>query len=105
MANEDKKFGKALGLSIFDIEHDGETDTICAKTNINALQTLSILTDIDLVQFDEKDEVIEVPKDQWSIRRIRFHEDGDDDKPEFFVSFEEYMATATGPEFMCSSLL
>lgn len=104
MANEDKKFGEALGLRIFDIKHDGETDTVCAKSNINALLTLYNMTDVDLIDYNETDEVVEVPKEEWSNRRIRYNEDGDSDKPEFFVTFEEYMATANCSEFMCSTV-
>lgn len=85
-------------LKIFEIRSGGEKQWICAYTNIQALKILLNLEDTGLNEYDDKDEIVEIPKEEWPKMLIR-NSDEDD-----FTTFEEYMKTATNPDIIATTI-
>ena len=65
---------------------------MAARTNIEALKCYFNITSTDIVDLDDLDEVVEVPKDKWSEMTIR-NVDYDSKYPDDWQTktFEEYM--------------
>lgn len=86
-----------MELKIFQIIwHDGESDWIAAYTNMDALQVYCGETSTDITDWDEKDEIVEVPRSLWP-EKVVINTEYDPDDPEDIKSqtFEDYMKKAT----------
>lgn len=83
----------------------GEKEWVCARTNIEALKTYLSITDMNIVELDDADEIVEVPKEKWSEYSIRNseydHEDPEDWETQ---TFEEYMKTQTRPDIIAGTM-
>lgn len=95
-----------MELKIFELRWTGEKEWVCAYTNIHALRVLCNITDIDLTDMNDTDEIIEVPKEKWSelyIKNMDFDELND---PEDWkqMSFEEYMKDKTLPDIIATTI-
>lgn len=84
-------------LKVFEIRVGGEKEWVCAYTNIGAIKVHSAITDMDLVEYEDTDEVIEIPENKWPEMRIM----GDGDT---LNTFEQYMKKAMKPDIIATSL-
>lgn len=89
-----------MELKIFELRWTGEKEWVCAYTNIHALRVLCNITDIDLTDMNDTDEIIEVPKEKWPEMTIR----NSDSDPEDITTFEDYMKKATGPDIIAGTM-
>lgn len=94
-------------LKVFELRwnNSGEKEWMCAYTNIQALKEYCSITSTDLIDMDDVDEVVEIPKDKWSEYNINNSEydetDPDDWKQK---TFEEYMKEATAPDIIAGTM-
>ena len=59
-----------MKTKIYEIQINGEKEWVCADTAIEALKTYNSITDITLTDFENNDDIIEVPKEKWSEMNI-----------------------------------
>ena len=59
-----------MKTKINEIQINGEREWVCADTAIEALRMYSSITDITLADFDNDDDIVEVPKEKWSEMNI-----------------------------------
>jgi hypothetical protein len=85
-------------LKVFELRWTGEKEWICAFTNIHALRVYCNITDTDLTDMNDTDEIVEVPKEKWPEMTIR-----NSDKDEF-QTFEEYMKAQTTPDIIAGTM-
>ena len=78
---------------IYEIHINGEKEWICADTSLEALKFYCGLTDILLTEFEDDDDIIEVPKEKWSKMNIvdTEVEPLSDGSYPIVMSFDEYM--------------
>lgn len=91
---------------IYEIRINGEKEWVCADTIIEALKTYKSITDIDLYDFDNDDDIVEVPKEKWSEMNILDTEApiSDDLTYPVIMTFSEYMRTeATHSDIIAST--
>lgn len=95
-----------MKTKIYEIQINGEKEWVCADTVIEALKAYCSITDMSLVDFENDDEIIEVPKDKWgdmSIVDVEAERDEDGDFP-LIMSFREYMEKeATSADIIAST--
>lgn len=94
-----------MKTKIYEIRIAGEKDWVCADTAIEALKFYCGLTDMDLVDFEDEDDIVEVPKEDWSNKTIvdtvsHIYEDGD---YPIIETFEEYMNHAHETEIIATT--
>lgn len=90
---------------IYEFQINGEKEWICADTIFEALKFYHSLTDIDLVEFDDEDDIIEVPKEKWSSMNILNIEESRDDDGNYPIieTFEQYMQHAQFTEIIATT--
>lgn len=67
-----------MKLKVFELRwtSQGEKEWVAAHTNIEALVYYCDLTSMSISDFDEEDEIVEVPESQWAglkIKNIEYH--------------------------------
>lgn len=75
-----------------------EKEWVAAHTNLEALKTYLAITDIDIVDLDDEDEIVEIPKEEWgkmTIRNIEYDMADPDDYE--FKTFEDFMKDCKKP--------
>lgn len=91
-------------LSIFEIRTDGEKEWVAARSLIHALQVYCSTTSIDLVEFEQEDEIAELPRDKWKEYKVKNQEydetDPDDWKEK---TFEEVMNKNPIPDIIAGT--
>lgn len=94
-------------LKVFELKWNklGEREWMCAYTNIQAIKEYCSITSTDLIDMDDVDEIVEVPKEKWPEYTIGNCE-YDESDPEDWKSktFEEYMKTATHPDIIAGTM-
>lgn len=62
-----------MKLKVFEIRwtSQGEKEWVAAHTNIEALIYYCDLTSMSISDFDEEDEIVEVPESQWAEMKIK----------------------------------
>lgn len=92
--------------NIYEIRISGEKEWICADTAIEALKFYRGLTDLDLVDFDDEDDIVEVPQSEWSKMNILDTEQpmGDNGNYPIIETFEEYMKHAQFTEIIATTI-
>lgn len=93
-------------LKVFELRYGvGEKEWLCAHTNIEALKTYASITGVSLIDLDEDDEIVEVPKEKWAELHIK-NNDYDESDPEDWShkSFEDYMKTQTIPDIIAGTM-
>lgn len=92
-------------LKIFEIRYNTQTEKewVAAHTNIEALKEYCSITSADLIDFDKSDEIVELPKDQWSKYTIResLYSGASDVKK---ITFEEWMVGKTSPDIIAGKM-
>ena len=94
-----------MKTKIYEIRMAGEKEWICADTAIEALKFYQNLADIDLSDFEDNDDIVEVPKEKWSEMKIHDMESAILDIGEHPVieTFEEYMKHAEFAEIIATT--
>ena len=82
-----------MKTKIYEIQINGEKEWVCADTAIEALKAYSSITDITLTDFENDDDIAEVPKEKWSEMTIVDTEGEYDEEKGFPIqmTFSEYM--------------
>ena len=82
-----------MKTKIYEIQINGEKEWVCADTAIEALKAYSSITDITLTDFENDDDITEVPKEKWSEMNIVNTEGEYDEETGLPVTktFAEYM--------------
>lgn len=92
-------------MNIYEFRINGEKEWICAWTLIEALQFYSGLTDISLIEFDDKDDIILVPKEQWKdMNIVNPNELDEQGNPVVTETFEEYMKGKTDVDIIATTV-
>lgn len=69
-----------------------EKEWISGRTIIEALKTYLSITDLDMVDFADEDEIIEVPQEEWSNMTVRNTEYNENDPDSFEeITFNEWI--------------
>ena len=94
-----------MKTKIYEIRIAGEKDWVCADTAIEALKFYCGLTDMDLVDFENEDDIVEVTKENWSKQTIVDTESPMDDNGDYPIieTFEEYMNHAHETEIIATT--
>lgn len=88
-------------MKIFEIRWNviDEKSWVCADTNIEALNYYMKTTSMDLLDFDDSDEIVELPESEWEKHTIDNSEDGEENE-----SFAEYMKKARTTDIIAETI-
>lgn len=91
-------------LKIFEFQwtSQGEKEWVCAHTIVEALKFYLSLTSMDMVDLEDDDNIIELPKEEWSKMTIR-HTDPEEGEPET-ETFEEFMRGRIRPDIIAGTM-
>lgn len=94
-------------MKVFELRWNSqdEKEWIAANTNVEALKTYLSITSTDMVDLDDEDEIVEIPKEEWSKLSIR-NTDYDPSDPEDWETetFEDYMKTCKSPDLIAGTM-
>lgn len=92
---------KIFELHLIDVD---EKEWIAAETIIHALQTYESTTDVGLFELSSKDEIRELPVEEWPKHHVT-NSDYDPDDPNDWksMSFDEYMKSCTASCLICGT--
>ena len=84
-----------MKTKIFEIQIDGEKAWVCADTAIEALKTYCFITDQNIYDFENDDDIVEVPPEKWGSMMIVDIDGEKDDNGRYpvLINFAEYMRT------------
>lgn len=69
-----------------------EKEWVSGRTAIEALKTYLATTDTSIIDLDDEDEIVEVPKEEWAKMTVRNTEYDENDPNDFEeMTFEEWM--------------
>lgn len=86
-------------MKIFEIRwRSGEKEWISAETNIHAIKQYCYITSFDVWDFEEADEIVELPKEEWSKYTVK-NEDEED-----ILTFEEWMERNSSPDIIAGTM-
>jgi hypothetical protein len=90
---------------IYEFQINGEKEWICADTLFEALKFYYSINDLKLTDYDNCDDIIEVPKEKWSSMNILNIEEPRDDNGHYPVieTFEQYMQHAQFTEIIATT--
>ena len=92
-------------MKIYAIKAQGETEWICANTVFHALKFYHYINDMEIIDYDDEDDIEIVPEEKWPEMTIidpdEWEENGD---PKVIQTFADFMKTATEPEFIASTV-
>lgn len=69
-----------------------EKEWISGRTSIESLKTYFAITDTSIIDLDDEDEIVEIPKEEWpkmTVRNTEYDETDPDDVEE--MTFEQWM--------------
>ena len=95
----------AHGYKAFKIMFGGERYWICARTEIEALQTMVTDVGVEFLDFDHEDSIEVIPSDQWSDLKIVDPETDLEEHDEYEVleTLAQHMQSAKAPGFIAST--
>ena len=82
-----------------------EKEWVSGRTMIEALKTYLLTTGIDIVELDDDDDIVEVPKEEWSkliVRNTEYNENDPDDVEE--MTFEQWMEENQNPDVIAGTM-
>lgn len=91
---------------IYEIRIGYEKYWVCADTAIEAIKAYLSITDTDMADFNNEDDIVEVPKEKWPEMNIIDTDAGMDDNGIYpvIMTFAEYMETeATESEIIATT--
>lgn len=91
-------------MKIYQITSGGETEWVCANTVFQALKYYNSITDLELSDYDDEDDITEVPESKWSEMNITDPDDLDDEgNPKVIQTFAERVKEETIPDIIAST--
>lgn len=87
-------------MKIFEIQTGGEKEWMYAISTIQALKEYCDVTGYSIHNFDDDDEITEVPEDEWNKLEVTFPDDSD----QKVMTLEEYVKEIKAPHYMCSTV-
>lgn len=86
-------------MKIFEInwESQGEKEWVAAETNLHALKVYCRITDMSIDDFEDTDEIIEIPKNKWSKYKIKMEGDVE-------ITFKQYMRANNTPDIIAGTM-
>lgn len=100
-------FTKNNKLKVFELtwKSQDEKEWIAAHTNIEAIKTYLSITHTDITDLDDEDEIVEIPKEEWSKITIRNSEYNKTDPGVFETkTVEEYMKDCKSPDLIAGTM-
>lgn len=87
-------------MKIFEIrwESQGEKEWVAAYTNLHAIKVYCSITDMNIDDFDDDDEIVEVPKKDWSKYDVK--QEGDDR----VITFKQWMEENKKPDIIAGTM-
>jgi trehalose/maltose hydrolase-like predicted phosphorylase len=82
-----------------------EKEWVSGRTAIEALKTYLEITDTSIIDLDDEDEIVEVPKEEWSkmtVLNTEYDENDPDDFEE--MTFEEWMKQNPGSDIIAGTM-
>lgn len=95
-----------MKTKIYEFQINGEKEWVCADTLVEALKTYCAITDMSITDFEDDDDIVEVPKEKWAEMEIVDTEAEYDEEKGYPVikTFAEYMETeATRAEIIATT--
>lgn len=94
-------------MKIFELRwtSQDEKEWVSGRTLIEALKTYLSITGTDIDDLEDEDEIVEVPKEDWSkmiIRNANYSESNSDDFKE--MTFEEWMKQNPSPDIIAGTM-
>jgi hypothetical protein len=95
-------------MKIFEIQwkSQDEKEWVAANTTIEALKVYCSITGMDLINFEDDDEIVEIPKEKWKEMTV-FNWDYDPENPEDNwkeKSFEQWMEEHSDPDIIAGTM-
>ena len=86
-------------MKIFEIKWTkyDETEWVAADTNIEALKTYCEMTSMDLDDFDDADEIVELPKSKWGKYTVKTEDEGE-------MTFKQWMKENSKPDIIAGTM-
>lgn len=82
-----------------------EKEWISGRTNIEALKTYLATTGTDIIDLDDLDEIVEVPKENWSNMFVINNEfDPNNPNNKLEITFEEWMKENKTSEIIAGTM-
>lgn len=94
-------------MKVFELRWNAqdEKEWIAAHTNIGAIKTYLSITSTDITDLDDEDEIVEIPKEEWSKITIRNSEYDKTDPDDFETqTVEEYMKDCKSPNLIAGTM-
>lgn len=86
-------------MKIFEIAWgDGEKEWIAANTTIQALKVYSSMTGVDLDDFEDDDNIVELPKSKWGRYTVK-EEDAEES-----ITFKQWMKENKRPDIIAGTM-
>lgn len=88
-------------MRIFEIQHNGqgEREWVSGNTLIEALTNYLSITGMNIEEFDDEDDIIELPKDKWKEFTVS---DPENELPE--ITFEQWMKENKKPDIIAGTM-
>lgn len=91
-------------LKIYQFNVGGESEWLCAHTVFEALKFYHSLNDLCIVDFENEDDIIEIPRNEWKNHNIvDFDEMDDDGNYKVIETFEECMKGRVSADIIAST--
>lgn len=91
-------------MKIYAITSNGETEWICANTVFEALKYYKTINDCEIDDYDDDDDIVEVPESKWGEMNIIDPDDLDEnEEPKIIQTFAERMKDETEPDIIAST--
>ncbi len=81
-------------MKIFEIR-TGEKEWVAAHTNIQALRLVYGMSEVNLGDYSDEDEIVEIPESEWPNHSV-VYEDGEE-------TFTDIMKRITEPEYLAAT--
>jgi len=88
-------------LKIYEFRYPNQDNKewVAAHTNIEAIKVLCFINEVDLIDFDDEDELVELPESEWDTHAVI-----DPDSEEPTITFTEWMKSNTKPDIIAGTM-
>lgn len=92
-------------MKIYEFQVEGEKVWIAATTMISAFQTYCNRMGVSIEEMDYEDDVIEIPKEQWSELTVKNTDYDPEDKDDWeSMTFEEAIKNMKNPDLVALTI-
>lgn len=89
-------------MNIYELQISGESEWIVANTVIEALKVYKETTGNGLDDFDNEDDIVEVPESEWDERKV--HHPDEEDENQQYKTYRQMVEEATEPFYGWSTV-